>query len=122
MVNIQKMVNLYILTFYVSHQLGHLTLEDYQIWSVNSALANEFLNLLFQVSTPEIKVLLKLKCNVLYVHVYFTPSRSATSSLASGLELLRRRDRSSGTYPSISDIAALSSADFTLVFWCVGAG
>uniref|UniRef100_A0AAZ3S2P7 ubiquitinyl hydrolase 1 n=1 Tax=Oncorhynchus tshawytscha TaxID=74940 RepID=A0AAZ3S2P7_ONCTS len=29
--------------------LGHLTLEDYQIWSVNSALANEFLNLLFQV-------------------------------------------------------------------------
>lgn len=30
-------------------QLGHLTLEDYQIWSVSSALANEFLNLLFQV-------------------------------------------------------------------------
>uniref|UniRef100_A0A673W6C9 ubiquitinyl hydrolase 1 n=1 Tax=Salmo trutta TaxID=8032 RepID=A0A673W6C9_SALTR len=30
--------------------LGHLTLEDYQIWSVTSALANEFLNLLFQVS------------------------------------------------------------------------
>ncbi|XP_018105104.1 ubiquitin carboxyl-terminal hydrolase 32 isoform X1 [Xenopus laevis] len=29
---------------------GHLTLEDYQIWSVKSALANEFLNLLFQVS------------------------------------------------------------------------
>uniref|UniRef100_A0A8C3JKJ0 ubiquitinyl hydrolase 1 n=1 Tax=Calidris pygmaea TaxID=425635 RepID=A0A8C3JKJ0_9CHAR len=29
--------------------LGHLTLEDYQIWSVKSALANEFLNLLFQV-------------------------------------------------------------------------
>ncbi|NXM75041.1 UBP32 hydrolase, partial [Serilophus lunatus] len=28
---------------------GHLTLEDYQIWSVKSALANEFLNLLFQV-------------------------------------------------------------------------
>ncbi|KAM4701032.1 ubiquitin carboxyl-terminal hydrolase 32 [Discoglossus pictus] len=28
---------------------GHLTLEDYQIWSVQSALANEFLNLLFQV-------------------------------------------------------------------------
>uniref|UniRef100_A0A673YSY8 Ubiquitin carboxyl-terminal hydrolase 32 n=1 Tax=Salmo trutta TaxID=8032 RepID=A0A673YSY8_SALTR len=28
---------------------GHLTLEDYQIWSVMSALANEFLNLLFQV-------------------------------------------------------------------------
>uniref|UniRef100_A0A8C7XDL0 ubiquitinyl hydrolase 1 n=1 Tax=Oryzias sinensis TaxID=183150 RepID=A0A8C7XDL0_9TELE len=27
----------------------HLTLEDYQIWSVKSALANEFLNLLFQV-------------------------------------------------------------------------
>lgn len=32
-----------------SQQLGHLTLEDYQIWSVSSALANEFLNLLFQV-------------------------------------------------------------------------
>lgn len=30
--------------------MGHLTLEDYQIWSVKSALANEFLNLLFQVS------------------------------------------------------------------------
>ncbi|XP_071030491.1 ubiquitin carboxyl-terminal hydrolase 32-like [Oncorhynchus clarkii lewisi] len=28
---------------------GHLTLEDYQIWSVKSAFANEFLNLLFQV-------------------------------------------------------------------------
>ncbi|TSS11538.1 Ubiquitin carboxyl-terminal hydrolase 32 [Bagarius yarrelli] len=28
---------------------GHLTLEDYQIWSVQSALAAEFLNLLFQV-------------------------------------------------------------------------
>uniref|UniRef100_A0A8C1N0C2 ubiquitinyl hydrolase 1 n=1 Tax=Cyprinus carpio TaxID=7962 RepID=A0A8C1N0C2_CYPCA len=28
---------------------GHLTLEDYQIWSVKSAIANEFLNLLFQV-------------------------------------------------------------------------
>uniref|UniRef100_A0A8C8D233 Ubiquitin carboxyl-terminal hydrolase 32 n=1 Tax=Oncorhynchus tshawytscha TaxID=74940 RepID=A0A8C8D233_ONCTS len=27
----------------------HLTLEDYQIWSVKSAFANEFLNLLFQV-------------------------------------------------------------------------
>ena len=30
-------------------QLGHLTLEDYQMWSVKSALANEFLTLLFQV-------------------------------------------------------------------------
>ncbi|NWU79291.1 UBP32 hydrolase, partial [Onychorhynchus coronatus] len=30
-------------------KLGHLTLEDYQIWSVKSSLANEFLNLLFQV-------------------------------------------------------------------------
>ncbi|XP_045069861.1 ubiquitin carboxyl-terminal hydrolase 32-like isoform X1 [Coregonus clupeaformis] len=30
-------------------KLGHLTLEDYQIWSVKSALANELLNLLFQV-------------------------------------------------------------------------
>uniref|UniRef100_A0A8C2KNV0 ubiquitinyl hydrolase 1 n=1 Tax=Cyprinus carpio TaxID=7962 RepID=A0A8C2KNV0_CYPCA len=28
---------------------GHLSLEDYQIWSVKSAIANEFLNLLFQV-------------------------------------------------------------------------
>uniref|UniRef100_A0A5F8H9G2 ubiquitinyl hydrolase 1 n=1 Tax=Monodelphis domestica TaxID=13616 RepID=A0A5F8H9G2_MONDO len=28
---------------------GHLTLEDYQIWSVKNVLANEFLNLLFQV-------------------------------------------------------------------------
>lgn len=35
------------LVFY--SQQGHLTLEDYQIWSVKSALANEFLNLLFQV-------------------------------------------------------------------------
>ncbi|GAA6065942.1 ubiquitin carboxyl-terminal hydrolase 32 isoform X1 [Tachysurus ichikawai] len=32
-----------------STQQGHLTLEDYQIWSVKSALASEFLNLLFQV-------------------------------------------------------------------------
>ncbi|XP_053131058.1 ubiquitin carboxyl-terminal hydrolase 32 isoform X2 [Hemicordylus capensis] len=30
-------------------KLGHLSLEDYQIWSVKSALAHEFLNLLFQV-------------------------------------------------------------------------
>ncbi|XP_043910495.1 ubiquitin carboxyl-terminal hydrolase 32 isoform X2 [Protopterus annectens] len=30
-------------------ELGHLTLEDYQIWSVTSVLAHEFLNLLFQV-------------------------------------------------------------------------
>ncbi|XP_063060913.1 ubiquitin carboxyl-terminal hydrolase 32 isoform X2 [Engraulis encrasicolus] len=30
-------------------KVGQLTLEDYQIWSVKSALANEFLNLLFQV-------------------------------------------------------------------------
>ncbi|KAF4789739.1 Ubiquitin carboxyl-terminal hydrolase 32 [Turdus rufiventris] len=33
-------------------KLGHLTLEDYQIWSVKSALANEFLNLLFQDANP----------------------------------------------------------------------
>uniref|UniRef100_A0AAR2LUS0 Ubiquitin carboxyl-terminal hydrolase 32 n=1 Tax=Pygocentrus nattereri TaxID=42514 RepID=A0AAR2LUS0_PYGNA len=33
----------------VTQFFGHLTLEDYQIWSVKSALANEFLNLLFQV-------------------------------------------------------------------------
>ncbi|XP_012868534.1 PREDICTED: ubiquitin carboxyl-terminal hydrolase 32 [Dipodomys ordii] len=30
-------------------KIGHLTLEDYQIWSVKNVLANEFLNLLFQV-------------------------------------------------------------------------
>ncbi|XP_067864309.1 ubiquitin carboxyl-terminal hydrolase 32 isoform X2 [Heptranchias perlo] len=30
-------------------KMGHLTLEDYQIWSVKSALASEFLNLLFQI-------------------------------------------------------------------------
>ncbi|XP_026138080.1 ubiquitin carboxyl-terminal hydrolase 32 isoform X1 [Carassius auratus] len=38
-----------ILKMHDTTKLGHLTLEDYQIWSVKSALANEFLNLLFQV-------------------------------------------------------------------------
>ncbi|NXN97924.1 UBP32 hydrolase, partial [Rhinopomastus cyanomelas] len=38
-----------ILNMHDTTKLGHLTLEDYQIWSVKSALANEFLNLLFQV-------------------------------------------------------------------------
>ncbi|XP_062341331.1 ubiquitin carboxyl-terminal hydrolase 32-like isoform X2 [Osmerus eperlanus] len=38
-----------ILTEHDTTKQGHLTLEDYQIWSVKSALANEFLNLLFQV-------------------------------------------------------------------------
>ncbi|XP_028977468.2 ubiquitin carboxyl-terminal hydrolase 32 isoform X2 [Esox lucius] len=38
-----------ILSMHDTTKLGHLTLEDYQIWSVKSALANEFLNLLFQV-------------------------------------------------------------------------
>ncbi|XP_064158454.1 ubiquitin carboxyl-terminal hydrolase 32 isoform X1 [Anguilla rostrata] len=38
-----------ILKMHDTTKLGHLTLEDYQIWSVQSALANEFLNLLFQV-------------------------------------------------------------------------
>ncbi|NXJ73350.1 UBP32 hydrolase, partial [Trogon melanurus] len=38
-----------ILNTHDNTKLGHLTLEDYQIWSVKSALANEFLNLLFQV-------------------------------------------------------------------------
>ncbi|XP_030632095.1 ubiquitin carboxyl-terminal hydrolase 32 isoform X2 [Chanos chanos] len=38
-----------ILKMHDTTKLGHLTLEDYQIWSVSSALANEFLNLLFQV-------------------------------------------------------------------------
>lgn len=53
-VYILRIVNVSMLTFVslTPHQLGHLTLEDYQIWSVKSALANEFLNLLFQVSTP----------------------------------------------------------------------
>uniref|UniRef100_A0A4W4G5G8 Ubiquitin carboxyl-terminal hydrolase 32 n=1 Tax=Electrophorus electricus TaxID=8005 RepID=A0A4W4G5G8_ELEEL len=38
-----------ILRVHDTTQKGHLTLEDYQIWSVQSALAAEFLNLLFQV-------------------------------------------------------------------------
>ncbi|XP_035767256.1 ubiquitin carboxyl-terminal hydrolase 32 [Neolamprologus brichardi] len=38
-----------ILKMHDTTKLGHLSLEDYQIWSVKSALANEFLNLLFQV-------------------------------------------------------------------------
>ncbi|NWU88909.1 UBP32 hydrolase, partial [Upupa epops] len=38
-----------VLNMHDTTKLGHLTLEDYQIWSVKSALANEFLNLLFQV-------------------------------------------------------------------------
>uniref|UniRef100_A0A8D0G4G2 Ubiquitin carboxyl-terminal hydrolase 32 n=1 Tax=Sphenodon punctatus TaxID=8508 RepID=A0A8D0G4G2_SPHPU len=38
-----------ILNAHDTTKLGHLSLEDYQIWSVKSALANEFLNLLFQV-------------------------------------------------------------------------
>ncbi|XP_069471171.1 ubiquitin carboxyl-terminal hydrolase 32 isoform X2 [Ambystoma mexicanum] len=38
-----------ILNSHDTTKTGHLTLEDYQIWSVKSALANEFLNLLFQV-------------------------------------------------------------------------
>uniref|UniRef100_A0A8C6ZP76 Ubiquitin carboxyl-terminal hydrolase 32 n=1 Tax=Nothoprocta perdicaria TaxID=30464 RepID=A0A8C6ZP76_NOTPE len=38
-----------ILNMHDTTKIGHLTLEDYQIWSVKSALANEFLNLLFQV-------------------------------------------------------------------------
>uniref|UniRef100_A0A9J8A4T3 Ubiquitin carboxyl-terminal hydrolase 32 n=1 Tax=Cyprinus carpio carpio TaxID=630221 RepID=A0A9J8A4T3_CYPCA len=38
-----------ILKMHDTTKQGHLTLEDYQIWSVKSAIANEFLNLLFQV-------------------------------------------------------------------------
>ncbi|XP_078535928.1 ubiquitin carboxyl-terminal hydrolase 32 isoform X1 [Lissotriton helveticus] len=38
-----------ILNTHDTTKTGHLTLEDYQIWSVKSSLANEFLNLLFQV-------------------------------------------------------------------------
>lgn len=42
-------------------QLGHLSLEDYQIWSVSSALANEFLDLLFQVGTLHPDVILMFR-------------------------------------------------------------
>lgn len=45
----QSKVSPLLLFWFFLGQLGHLTLEDYQIWSVSSALANEFLNLLFQV-------------------------------------------------------------------------
>ncbi|XP_061538525.1 ubiquitin carboxyl-terminal hydrolase 32 isoform X5 [Phycodurus eques] len=38
-----------ILKVHDTTKLGYLTLEDYQIWSVQNALAHEFLNLLFQV-------------------------------------------------------------------------
>ncbi|XP_006756226.2 PREDICTED: ubiquitin carboxyl-terminal hydrolase 32 isoform X1 [Myotis davidii] len=38
-----------ILSAHDTTKMGHLTLEDYQIWSVKNVLANEFLNLLFQV-------------------------------------------------------------------------
>uniref|UniRef100_A0A667IIN5 Ubiquitin carboxyl-terminal hydrolase 32 n=1 Tax=Lynx canadensis TaxID=61383 RepID=A0A667IIN5_LYNCA len=38
-----------ILNAHDTTKMGHLTLEDYQIWSVKNVLANEFLNLLFQV-------------------------------------------------------------------------
>ncbi|XP_062872717.1 ubiquitin carboxyl-terminal hydrolase 32 [Trichomycterus rosablanca] len=38
-----------ILKLHDTTKQGQLTLEDYQIWSVKSALAGEFLNLLFQV-------------------------------------------------------------------------
>nr|XP_057935849.1 ubiquitin carboxyl-terminal hydrolase 32 isoform X2 [Doryrhamphus excisus] len=38
-----------ILKVHDTTKLGGLTLEDYQIWSVENALATEFLNLLFQV-------------------------------------------------------------------------
>lgn len=44
--------------------MGHLTLEDYQIWSVKSALANEFLNLLFQVSASRAAALKPVTDNV----------------------------------------------------------
>lgn len=47
--------------FFFLQQLGHLTLEDYQIWSVSSALANEFLNLLFQVGTLHPDVIMMLR-------------------------------------------------------------
>lgn len=51
------------LFFFWGGQLGHLTLEDYQIWSVSSALANEFLNLLFQVGTLHPDTILMLREN-----------------------------------------------------------
>lgn len=47
--------------FFFWWQLGHLTLEDYQIWSVSSALANEFLTLLFQVGTLHPDTILMLR-------------------------------------------------------------
>lgn len=54
-------------------QLGHLTLEDYQIWSVKSALANEFLNLLFQVGPSHdvaVQVALILKIQHFFLHLF----------------------------------------------------
>ncbi|KAH0513842.1 Ubiquitin carboxyl-terminal hydrolase 32 [Microtus ochrogaster] len=41
-----------ILNAHDTTKMGHLTLEDYQIWSVKNVLANEFLNLLFQDANP----------------------------------------------------------------------
>ncbi|ELW61765.1 Ubiquitin carboxyl-terminal hydrolase 32 [Tupaia chinensis] len=41
-----------ILNAHDTTKIGHLTLEDYQIWSVKNVLANEFLNLLFQDANP----------------------------------------------------------------------
>ncbi|KAF4012049.1 hypothetical protein G4228_004148 [Cervus hanglu yarkandensis] len=41
-----------ILNAHDTTKMGHLTLEDYQIWSVKNVLANEFLNLLFQDASP----------------------------------------------------------------------
>lgn len=85
-------VNLSVLSivFLTPHQLGHLTLEDYQIWSVKSSLANEFLNLLFQVSSLTfcavvVELVLKLKCSpnhhaflYMFVCCFVSWSRSAT--------------------------------------------
>lgn len=74
-------LTLLIFVFLAPCKLGHLTLEDYQIWSVKSALANEFLNLLFQVGTSHdavVQVVLMLK----YLGFFFT---SFCICLVSGL-------------------------------------
>lgn len=66
-------LTLLIFVFLAPCKLGHLTLEDYQIWSVKSALANEFLNLLFQVGTSHdavVQVVLMLKYLGFFLHLF----------------------------------------------------
>lgn len=65
----------FVFCFLTPCQLGHLTLEDYQIWSVKSALANEFLNLLFQVSIATLRtVVVKLTLSVFFFFKSFFKS------------------------------------------------